>query len=130
MTKKRTSGGDKVICTVYFGFGWLSPELYGYDQKFGLELYQKDPNIWHGYVKWARPVANFICADGWANTLVRCCMWPLVRAWALEMAHGMEPQKFAPNALGKAINTVGMPLCRLIGRPGRDFGLFCRGRRF
>ena len=43
-------------------------------------------------------------------------MWPIVKAWAEEMAHCMKPEKYKPNYVGKAIKIVGEPFSRLCGK--------------
>ena len=43
-------------------------------------------------------------------------MWPIVKAWAEEMAHCMKPAKYKANYLGKAIKFVGEPFSRLVGK--------------
>ena len=43
-------------------------------------------------------------------------MWPIVKAWAEEMAHCMQPEKYKPNYVGKTIKLVGEPFSRLVGK--------------
>jgi hypothetical protein len=112
---RKIEGGEKAICRAYFELGWMGEDLFHADRQYGLELYQREPEIWHGYVRWARPVADFISGDDWKNIMARHGLWPFVRSWAREMAHRLEPNKYPPSLLGATICALGLPLCRSIG---------------
>ena len=120
------AGGEKVICTAYFQLGWLKAHLFRADQQYGRCLFEEDPSIWRGYVCWARPVADFVTANGPINLAARYCLWPFVEAWALEIAHRKEPEKLPCNLLGAVFCAVGIPVCRLIGTRATVPGLASR----
>ena len=109
------SSGGTVMCTAYCNMGYLPREIYKLDRRYGVSLYRNDPSLILGYRKWATPIAEFIKTDTLAAKATRAVMWPIVKAWAEQMAHEMKPQKYSRNIAGKAIMLVGVPFSRLVG---------------
>jgi len=103
-------GGGTVLCTAYCDMGYLPREIYSLDRRYGVKLYRHDPELIHGYRMWATPIANFIQKDNLISKAARAVMWPVVEAWAEEMAHIMKPKKYKRNIFGKLIMAIGEPL--------------------
>ena len=110
-----SSGDGTVLCTAYCNMGYLPREIYKLDRRYGVSLYRNDPSLILGYRKWATPIAEFIKTDTLAAKATRAVMWPIVKAWAEQMAHEMKPQKYSRNIAGKAIMLVGVPFSRFVG---------------
>lgn len=109
-------GGGTVLCTAYCDMGYLPREIYSLDRRYGVKLYRHDPELIHGYRMWATPIANFIQKDNLISKAVRAVMWPVVEAWAEEMAHIMKPKKYNKNIFGKLIMAIGEPLSYAVNR--------------
>ena len=110
-----SSNDGTVLCTAYCNMGYLPREIYKLDRRYGVSLYRNDPSLILGYRKWATPIAEFIKTDTLAAKATRAVMWPIVKAWAEQMAHEMKPQKYSRNIAGKAIMLAGVPFSRLVG---------------
>jgi len=109
-------GGGTVLCTAYCDMGYLPREIYSLDRRYGVKLYRHDLELIHGYRMWATPIANFIQKDNLISKAVRAVMWPVVEAWAEEMAHIMKPKKYKRNIFGKLIMAIGEPLSYAVNR--------------
>ena len=109
-------GGGTVLCTAYCNMGYLPREIYSLDRRYGVKLYRHDPELIYGYRMWATPIANFIQKDNLISKAVRAVMWPVVEAWAEEMAHIMKPKKYNKNIFGKLIMAIGEPLSYAVNR--------------
>ena len=107
-----------VMCTAYYEMGKLPADVWSLDKRYGVKMYREDPLLIEGYHMWGVPVANFIRKQNIAARACRFVMWPIVKAWAEEMAHCMKPEKYKPNYFGKAIKFVGEPFSRLVGKLG------------
>lgn len=94
--------GPTVICTVLYRHGYLDERTWLADRLFGSLV---DPAVYSGYLRWATPVAAVMersPAIRWLVSLVAC-------RWARAMA-GEQ------NWLGDLVMTLGVPLCRWLGR--------------
>jgi hypothetical protein len=109
-------GGGTVLCTAYCDMGYLPREIYSLDRRYGVKLYRHDPELIHGYRMWATPIANFIQKDNLISKAARAVVWPVVEAWAEEMAHIMKPKKYKRNIFGKLIMAIGEPLSYAVNR--------------
>jgi hypothetical protein len=109
-------GGGTVLCTAYCDMGYLPREIYSLDRRYGVKLYRHDPKLIHGYRMWATPIANFIQKDNLISKAARAVVWPVVEAWAEEMAHIMKPKKYKRNIFGKLIMVIGEPLSYAVNR--------------
>jgi len=105
--------GETVICTVYSDTGYLSKDIWNLDKRYGTLVYRNDPELMRGYHVWGVPFANFLRKKTFTSKLFRKIMWPIVKAWAEEMAHNMNPKKYKPNYFGKLIKVIGEPFSRL-----------------
>jgi len=105
-----------VMCTAYYEMGMLPKEIWNLDRRYGVRVLRSDPLLMEGYHVWGMPTANFIRKKTFFAGIVRSIMWPIVRAWAEEMAHCMKPNKYKANYFGKAIKFFGEPFSRLVGK--------------
>ena len=69
----------------------------------------------NGYHAWASHLADFVKRDTIGGKVARKVMWPIVKAWAEEMAHTMSPEKHKSNKVGKVIATVGEAFSYAVG---------------
>lgn len=109
-------GDGTVMCSAYCKMGYLPKEIWKLDRRYGVKVLREDPALIQGYHLWGVPTANFIQKNTFIAKTVRALMWPIVKAWAEEMAHCMKPEKYKPNYVGKAIKIVGEPFSRLCGK--------------
>lgn len=93
-----------VICTELYVHGYLNREIYKKDSQHGEWLRQNDPLVYEGYIAWAPTVVEWMRKN---KTVLKVVAFFGV-AWAIDMAGGKS-------LLGKFINTVGQPICRIIG---------------
>ena len=105
-----------VMCSAYCKMGYLPKEIWKLDRRYGVKVFREDPTLIEGYHLWGIPTANYIKKNTFFAKIVRALMWPIVKAWAEEMAHCMKPTKYKANYLGKAIKFVGEPFSRLCGK--------------
>jgi hypothetical protein len=118
-SKEATSANkkkDTVMCTAYCEMGYLSKDIWNLDRRYGVMMYRNDPNLIEGYHIWATPIADYIRKDTIPAKALRAVMWPIVKAWAEEMAHNMKPEEYKPNYFGKLIKFVGEPFSRMCGK--------------
>jgi hypothetical protein len=109
-------GDGTVLCTAFCALGYLPDEIWMLDKRYGVRLKRSCPELLDGYRFWASPVARFIQRDGILSKALRAMLWPIVRAWAEQMAHEMRPKKHKGNLFGKFIMAVGEPLSLAIGK--------------
>lgn len=105
-----------VMCTAYYEMGMLPKEIWNLDRRYGVKVFRNDPLLLEGYHLWGIPTANYIRKKTFFANIARKIMWPIVKAWAEEMAHCMKPAKYKPNYFGKTIKLVGEPFSRLVGK--------------
>ena len=95
--------------------GYLPVDIWSLDTRYGIKRFRQHPVMVSGYRLWASPIAQFIKTDTLAAKTVRAVLWPVVRAWAEEMAHTMKPEKYSGNKLGKLIMAMGEPFSYAVG---------------
>ena len=119
-SKESGYAGEKddgtVMCTAYCEMGYLPKAIWALDRRYGVKMYREDPTLIEGYHMWGVPVANYLRKQTLGAKVLRAVMWPIVKAWAEEMAHNMKPEEYAPNYFGKLIKFVGEPFSRLCGK--------------
>ena len=113
--KSVASGDGTVMCSAYCKMGYLPKEIWQLDRRYGVKVLREDPTLIKGYHLWGIPTANYIQKNTFFARIVRLLMWPIVKAWAEEMAHCMKPKEYKPNYVGKMIKLVGEPFSRLCG---------------
>ncbi len=111
----KVATGGTVMCSAYCKMGYLPKEIWKLDRRYGVKVYREDPALIEGYHLWGIPTANYIQKNTFFAKTFRSLMWPIVKAWAEEMAHRMKPKQYKPNYFGKAIKFVGEPFSRLCG---------------
>ena len=109
------SSDSTVLCTAYASMGYLPADIWSLDARYGIKRFRQDPVMVSGYRLWATPIARFIKTDTFAAKVTRAILWPVVRAWAEEMAHTMKPQKYSGNKFGKFIMAMGEPFSYAVG---------------
>lgn len=121
-------GGGKIICTKLHELGLMSDIIFEADQQFGADLVSTSPDTYYGYAAWAQTVVDWMSGEGpnmfpWLGkekgmqkTKETAIKWAQIVAtpWAEEMAYQMGAIEKG-NRAGKAIMSVGIPLCKAIG---------------
>jgi len=107
--------GASVLCTAYASMGYLPADIWSLDTRYGIKRFRQHPVMVNGYRLWAAPIARFIKTEGLAAKAVRAALWPIVWAWAEEMAHVMKPKKYSGNKFGKIIMAMGEPFSYAVG---------------
>ena len=108
-------GSSKILCCAYYELGYLPREIWRLDQRYGVWLHRNNRKLMNGYHAWAAPLADFVKRDTIGGKVARKVMWPIVKAWAEEMAHTMKPEKHKSNKVGKVIATVGEAFSYAVG---------------
>ena len=111
-----SSGDGTVMCTAYCEMGYLPKAIWALDRRYGVKMYRNDPTLIEGYHMWGVPVANYLRKQTFGAKVLRAIMWPIVKAWAEEMAHNMKPEDYKPNYFGKLIKFVGEPFSRMCAK--------------
>ena len=109
------SSSSKILCCAYYELGYLPREIWRLDQRYGVWLHRNNRKLMNGYHAWAAPLADFVKRDTIGGKVARKVMWPIVKAWAEEMAHTMKPEKHKSNKVGKVIATVGEAFSYAVG---------------
>ena len=110
-----SSSSSKILCCAYYELGYLPREIWRLDQRYGVWLHRNNRKLMNGYHAWAAPLADFVKRDTVGGKVARKVMWPIVKAWAEEMAHTMSPEKHKSNKVGKVIATVGEAFSYAVG---------------
>ena len=110
-----SSSSSKILCCAYYELGYLPREIWRLDQRYGVWLHRNNKKLMNGYHAWAAPLADFVKKDTIGGKVARKVMWPIVKAWAEEMAHTMSPEKHKSNKVGKVIATVGEAFSYAVG---------------
>lgn len=105
-----------VMCSAYCKMGYLPKEIWKLDRRYGVKVLREDPALIQGYHLWGIPTANYIQKNTFFAKILRSLIWPIVKAWAEEMAHCMKPKEYKPNYVGKMIKFVGEPFSRFVGK--------------
>ena len=108
-------GSSKILCCAYYELGYLPREIWRLDQRYGVWLHRNNRKLMNGYHAWAAPLADFVKRDTVGGKVARKVMWPIVKAWAEEMAHTMSPEKHKSNKVGKVIAAVGEAFSYAVG---------------
>lgn len=131
----------KIICTKMYRLGLIPKDIFEADQKFGKYLIENDPDVYTGYIGWAEIMVNWMDGQGKGPKLWKALFWIkdeqaqikkwrdwIIKytcyggiPWAEEMARRMGVRETSPLA-GKFMMTVGLPICRTIGKFRRWFG--------
>jgi hypothetical protein len=108
---KAASKDGKIICTELHRQGLMPTEIYEADQAFGRQLVESDPEVLVGYYAWAEGAVELMKRSKFWTAVAYVIATPWAKQMAFEM--GVLPK---PNLTGWVIMSVGMPICRMIGR--------------
>lgn len=134
--RSRGRSGGKIICSKLYELKMLSKKIFQADQKFGKILAQQNPEVYDGYIAWAKTVVDWMEGKG-----PQCMFWikdkkkrnkkqkelsrkwarDIATPWAKHMAFLMGVEK-KDNLAGKIIMTLGKPVCKVVGRWRTIFG--------
>lgn len=129
-------GRRKIICTKLYELGLLSKKIFQADQKFGKLISNQNPELYDGYIAWAKTVVDWMDGKG-----PQCMFWikdkkkrnkkqkeisikwakAIATPWAKHMAYLMGVEK-KDNLAGKVIMSLGKPICKIVGRWKTLFG--------
>ena len=119
-----SSGNGTVLCTHFYEKGWLPHVVWRADLRFSLRTFDK--RMMRGYYAWAVPCVEVMRQGGIRGWALERLLWPIVRAWATEVAHKMGKVNRG-SVIGRAIRKILEPLSYWIG--GRhvevDSGVVC-----
>lgn len=110
-------GGDKVICGHYNQKGVIPDDIYREDVHYS-DFYLPEETR-EGYLLWARPIVKFLQKKE-DRPVTDKIIGPLASAWAHEMAYRTGYIK-KRTFLGRAVTSIGEPLCYVIGKIRRIF---------
>jgi hypothetical protein len=118
---------SKIICAKLYEFGYMDPNVWVADQKYGKWLRQNDRRVYRGYIRWARTVTAWMDGKGpdcflWVEKEQRAAAQKeaITRMalrigipWSEHMAYlmGARPND---NLRGRVLMAIGKPISRLI----------------
>jgi len=120
-------GGGTIICTKLFELGLLDKRIYDADAAFGKMVFENNPKVYEGYIRWASIVVDWMNGSGpdimfWIKDDERrkstqqemVTRWTqrIATPWAEHMAYKMGAIE-KDNKLGKFIMAVGFPVCKV-----------------
>ncbi|MGE0751877.1 MAG: hypothetical protein AB7F39_06550 [Variibacter sp.] len=104
------SRGGTVICTELHRQGRLDGITFQADQAFGAWTAANHPQVYAGYISWARPTVWLMQRSKWFSRFVQFVATP----WAQYLAVQVGERKTAPR-IGALLFHGGWHLCALIG---------------
>lgn len=118
---------SKIICAKLYEFGYMDPNVWVADQKYGKWLRQNDRRVYRGYIRWARTVTAWMDGKGpdcflWVKKEDRAAAQKesitkmalrIGIPWSEHMAYlmGARPND---NLRGRVLMAIGKPISRLI----------------
>jgi len=109
-------GGGSAICTEMHRQGYISDRIMQLDDQFRKSV---DADTVRGYQIWAFPFARLMRK----SRILSRISAPFVLSWAFTMAAELAPDEFKPRFTGKCMMAIGKPICKLIGKIARKFGV-------
>ena len=100
----------KVLCTELYRQGLLSKDIYASDELAGLYYATYYPEVVRGYHSWGKPLARAMSN----SKILTYVLKPFITAWATQM-HYEVTQEGKPSMLGKAMQGIGIPICKYLG---------------
>jgi hypothetical protein len=118
---------SKIICAKLYEFGYLDPNVWAADQRYGKWLRQTDRRVYRGYIRWARTVTAWMDGKGpdcfvWLPKEQRAAAQKeaitkmslrIGIPWSEHMAYLMGART-VDNLRGRVLMTIGVPISRLI----------------
>ena len=118
---------SKIICAKLYEFGYMDPNVWVADQKYGKWLRQNDRRVYRGYIRWARTVTAWMDGKGpdcfiWLKKedrsaaqkeAITAMALRIGIPWSEHMAYlmGARPND---NLRGRVLMAIGKPISRLI----------------
>jgi hypothetical protein len=118
---------SKIICAKLYEQGYMDPNVWVADQKYGKWLRQNDRRVYRGYIRWARTVTAWMDGKGpdcflWVEKEYRAAAQKeaitkmalrIGIPWSEHMAYlmGARPND---NLRGRVLMAIGKPISRLI----------------
>ena len=118
---------SKIICAKLYEFGYMDPNVWVADQKYGKWLRQNDRRVYRGYIRWARTVTAWMDGKGpdcflWVEKEYRATAQKeaitkmalrIGIPWSEHMAYLMGART-NDNLRGRILMAIGVPISRLI----------------
>ena len=126
-------GCGSIICTKLYEMGLMDENIYKADEAFGYVLRETDPEVYEGYLEWARHVVRWLDGDTpdlmfWIrdpekrreveHRLTTKITYTIATPWAEHMAYLMGYSE-KDNLAGKIIMKIGKPISRLVKKMGK-----------
>jgi hypothetical protein len=112
-------GGKSVMCVVMWEMGLIDDKILKADFEYCRRNIDDDTR--RGYFWLTTPLAS-ACLKGGQNGILTKIFAPMTVAWAKEMAFRMG-ESSEGSFLGRAMCSLGVPLCRLIGQGLKFLGM-------
>ena len=126
---------SKIICTKLYYLGMMPRHIFEADQRFGEILIKTDPDLYNGYVAWAKIVVDWMDGNGPAvnfwdtpeNQKQNLSKWAtnwaydIATPWAEYMAFKMGELDYL-NKTGLVLHKVGGSLSKAVGLWNKVFG--------
>ena len=127
-------GCNCIICTKLYQMGLMDEDTFLADQMFGEALRSTDPEVYDGYIRWAKHVVNWLSGDTpnvmiWIRDLEKRRKRELelttkithriATPWAQHMQYLMGMRE-KDNFAGKMIMAVGRPISKLVAKLPRS----------
>ena len=128
--QRRDSCGSSIICTKLYQLGLLDETTYLADEMFGAHLRETDPDIYYGYISWAKHVVGWMSGQNpdfmfWIRdpeirrqvetAFTIKVTEAIARPWAEHMAFHMG-MRDTDNKYGKFIMKYGTKVSKLFAR--------------
>jgi len=118
---------SKIICAKLYEFGYMDPNVWVADQKYGKWLRQNDRRVYRGYIRWARTVTAWMDGKGpdcflWIKKEHRAAAQKeaitkmalrIGIPWSEHMAYLMGARS-VDNLRGRVLMAIGKPISRFI----------------
>ena len=118
---------SKIICAKLYEFGYMDPNVWVADQKYGKWLRQNDRRVYRGYIRWARTVTAWMDGKGpdcfpWIKKEHRATAQKeaITRMalrigipWSEHMAYLMGARP-SDNLRGRVLMAIGKPISKVI----------------
>jgi hypothetical protein len=115
-------GGATVICTKLHSLGKMPEDIFEADQAFGEMMIRLHPEIYAGYILWAKHVVRWMGRDDFIGKAVVAVVETLAKPWSIAMAEEMGVN-VKSSWFGRLLLKRGMQICKFIGGMTKKEGL-------
>jgi len=115
-------GGATVICTKLHSLGKMPEDIFEADQAFGEMMIRLHPEIYAGYILWAKHVVRWMGRDDFIGKAVVAIVETLAKPWSIAMAEEMGVN-VKSSWFGRLLLKRGMQICKFIGGMTKKEGL-------